>query len=416
MNASIWLRTSLLAGLVLPILGQDAEPSLKVGGFGTLGLVWNDTDQAEFARDTAQPDGVKRDIKGQVDSRLGVQVDGRLADNLRATLQVVSKYRYDGSYRPDVTWAFAGWNPRPEVEFRAGRLGIESFMNADSRDVGYSYLWVRPPVECFGIIPITRMNGVDLTGTFPMGTNATLRLKGFYGSVAQEQVPLEGYPDLDLAGDRILGVIAEAQSLSWRWRLAYARFKIRRGFSSPIGDVPAYLDTFANLLGDPRLRETASAADFKGATLQWYSLGCAYENGPFQVQAMLNHLDSDRLSIPPSWAGFASLGYRVGHLVPYVIWSRITSKRETPYVGDLPTVMLPDASELAWAVQQLADANVCDQSTVSAGLRWDFASSADFKIQVDRVRAKVPGSLWQHVQAGWDGRTTVVTATVDFTF
>ena len=229
-------------------------------------------------------------------------------------------------------------------------------------------------------------------------------------------MPLEGYPNLDLTGNRILGVIAEAQSLSWRWRLAYARFKIRRGFASPIGDVPAYLETFADLLGDPRLRVTASEADFKGATLQWYSLGCAYEDGPFQGQVMLNHLDSDRLSIPASWAGFASLGYRVGHLVPYVIWARITSKRETPYVGDLPIAMLPNASEVAWAVQQIADANVNAQTTVSAGLRWDFASSTAFKIQVDRVRASAPGSLWQHEASGWNGRTTVVTATVDFTF
>jgi hypothetical protein len=233
-----------------------------------LGVVWNDTDRAEFTRDGSQPHGATHTLDSRIDSRLGLQADGTLSSTLRGTLQVVSKYNYDGTFRPEFAWAFLGWTPVPEIQARAGRLGVESFMNADSRDVGYSFLWVRPPVECFGLIPITRMNGADLTGTLQLGGQASLRLKAFYGAIVSEQIPVNGYPNLDLSGDRIGGAIAEVQSGPWRARMAYARFQVRKGFPPPVSDLPGYLDTFATLLGEPGLNQTADGVALKDGTLQ----------------------------------------------------------------------------------------------------------------------------------------------------
>jgi hypothetical protein len=199
--------------------------------------------------------------------------------------------------------------------------------------------------------------------------------------------------------------------------MAYARFQVRKGFPPPVSNLPGYLDTYANLLGDPGLSQTADGVSLKDGILQWYSAGVTYEEGPVQGQVMLNHLGSDKISVPASWAGFASLGYRLRQVTPYGLWSRIASRQQgLPYLGALPFVPGPQAAQVVSAVAHLADANEDTQSTVAAGLRWDFHANLDCKFQVERIHAANPGSLWNNAQPGWDGRTTVVTAVIDFVF
>jgi hypothetical protein len=55
------------------------ESAFSFSGFGTAGLTHNNTDKAEFIRDIGQPRGVANDWSGDVDSRIGLQV------NVRAT-------------------------------------------------------------------------------------------------------------------------------------------------------------------------------------------------------------------------------------------------------------------------------------------------------------------------------------------
>jgi hypothetical protein len=132
---------------------------------------------------------------------------------------------------------------------------------------------------------------------------------------------------------------------------------------------------------------------------------------------VLNHLGSDKISVPASWAGFLSLGYRVRQVTPYGLWSRTAARRQgLPYLGALPSLPNPLAAQVVQAVAHLANANEDTQTTVAAGLRWDFRTNLDCKVQVERIRAASPGSLWNNTQPGWDGQTTVLSAVVDFVF
>jgi len=391
---------------------EQPESRFRFGGFGTLGLAWNSTDQAAFIRDVSQPRGATRTPDGRVDSRLGLQGDAQLTGTLQATLQVVSKYRYDATYTPDITWAFLGWSPQPEYRFRFGRLGVESFMNSDSRDVGYTYLLVRPPMEVFGVVPVTRLDGLDGTGTFAAGADSTLRFKAFFGQ-ASEKMPLAAAGTatvLDLAGDRVQGLIAELQTGSWRARLGYAGLQIRTGFPAAVTNLQNGLETFARLSGNPQLVQTADALDFTGGTLGSYTAGLAWDDNPVQGQAMLACFRSDRDMLPRGWAGYVSAGYRLGKVVPYGLWSRVASEsRPGLYLQGLPPAV-------AAQIRTLVDTFASSQSTAAAGFRWDFLAQADCKVQVERVQGSLPTRLWAQPQPGWDGRATVVSAVLDFVF
>jgi len=406
---------ALVFCLACHVQAQEAQ-SLKVSGFGTLGLAWNSAGDAEFLRNNSQPGGATRHPDGRIDTRLGLQLDERLSDTVQATLQVVSKYRYDRTFTPDVSWAFLGWNPHPEWRARLGRLGVELLMNADSQDVGYSYLWVRPPVEDFGLIPLTRIDGADLTAMLPLGPRATLRLKAYYGATSEKE-PLDGEGTLDFRGDRLGGLIAEVQTDAWRVRLAYARFTPRRDFTSPIADLEAGLEAYAAGLSDPGLAQAAGALSFSRGTLQWFMAGLCWEEGPFQSQAMLTRLDSDRLAMPSNWAGSLSLGYRLGRVVPYGLWARVCSKQAAlPDLSGLAGSGDPAAQALAQDFVLFVQSDTASQSTVAAGLRWDFRSRMDCKLQVDRVQGRNPDALWDRIQPGWNGRATVISAALDFVF
>jgi len=250
----------------------------------------------------------------------------------------------------------------------------------------------------------------------PWEPDATVRLKAYYGATSEKE-PLDGQGTLDFRGGRVGGLIAEVQTEAWRGRLAYARFTPRKDFTSPIADLEAGLQAYGSALGDPQLEQAAAALSFARGTLQWFMAGLSYEQGPVQAQAMLTYLDSDRLAMPSNWAGILSLGYRVGRVVPYGLWARVCSKQaRLPDLSALAASADPTAQALAQGLAGFVQSDALSRSTLAAGLRWDFRSRMDCKLQVDRVQGPNPDALWDQIQPAWNGRATIVSAVLDFVF
>ncbi|MGA2081174.1 MAG: hypothetical protein ABSH53_11260 [Holophaga sp.] len=104
MRSRFALSALLVLVLARPGLALDPDSRFKLSGYGTLGLAWNSTGQAAFLRDLSQPDGATRHPDGRVDSRLGVQGDATLTDTLRVTAQVISRYRFDRTFTPQLPY------------------------------------------------------------------------------------------------------------------------------------------------------------------------------------------------------------------------------------------------------------------------------------------------------------------------
>ena len=125
--------------------------SFALRGFGTVGVARSSSGHAEFVRDMSQPVGIKDgQWSGRIDSILGVQANWQATADIELVGQVVSRLHYDRSHNPEVMWAFAKWEPDPRFSLRAGRIGADFMILADSRLVGYSYLPVRPSPDFFG--------------------------------------------------------------------------------------------------------------------------------------------------------------------------------------------------------------------------------------------------------------------------
>ncbi|NTV73839.1 MAG: hypothetical protein HGA66_06490 [Holophaga sp.] len=410
-------------GLALALAAGAQEPArnLRFSAFGTLGVARSDTALVGYRRDVTGHKGIFDKPAWDLDTRLGVQASGRLGENLLATFQVVSRQRYDNTFRPDPTWATLSWTPTPGFQLRAGLLSFDNLPMGDLANVGYTYLWVRPPVEVFGPVPLSRMRGLDAERTFLLDSGAALEVKAFYGS-SVDTVTVDHIGEWDLRGGRLFGGAVKFTAGGFRARLGANFFRFPNDIPEPVPSLQGYLRSFADLLHDPGLAASADAFGTRGRNLRSAQLSLAWESGPWQAQGAVSHASSDNFLFQPAWSGFASLGYRVGKVVPYAMFARNVSKRAPlPYLGALPSLtgpLGPAARGLVDTLTTITRARGVDQGTLTAGLRWDIAPQADLKFQVDRVRShNATGLLYNPDPTrpdAWNGRETVVSVTLDF--
>ncbi|MEO8755572.1 MAG: hypothetical protein ABI624_23150 [Casimicrobiaceae bacterium] len=395
-------------GALLPFeaCAEDFDPrrDLSVSGFGTAGLTHNNTGGAEFLRDILQPRGVADGWSANVDSRFGLQLNARFTPEVEGVLQVVSAYNYAGNYDPEVTWAFVSYSPVPDFKVRGGRLGWDVYMLSDSRDVGYSYLWVRPPVDYYGPLQISHIDGADLVlKREAAGGLASVKL---YAGYADQKVPTPPAGFLDLAGSRVLGINLYYQKGDWLVQGGYTSVRIRNELSS-----------FAPLLaglratGSPAAATVADDLALAGKTITIVAAGAYYEHGPWQAQFMLNRQNSNSLAAPERDAGYLSLGYRIEEWTPFAVIAGTRSKASQYNTG------LPLPNPLDDAVATALAGAQSRQYTLSLGARYDFMHNADLKFQLDQVRVQDGAAfLFRNPQPGWNGRATVFSVALDFVF
>src|SRR5664279_4588835 len=213
------LRHSLLVLGLIVVLGNatsslaeetpapmPTDSSVTLRGFGTVGVAKSSSDQAEFMRDLSQPRGISNHWSGRIDTVLGGQANWQINSTVEMVGQVVSRYHYDGSRNPELMWAFAKWDPDARVSFRAGRIGADFMMLADSRLVGYSYLPVRPSVDFFGPLFFSHFDGADASLTLPLN-NDLVRGKLFAGATHEKAT---GAPGIwDTSGSPVGGFVLD---------------------------------------------------------------------------------------------------------------------------------------------------------------------------------------------------------------
>jgi hypothetical protein len=389
-----WVGLLLGLGLAFSATAMAPDTNFQVRGFGTVGVVRTNTDHVEFVRDLSQPRGATNAWTAKVDSVVGLQADWRLTPQWQVVLQGISRYRYDDSFKPEVSWAFVKYEPRPNLALRAGRLGTDFFMLADSRWVGYSYLTVRPPGDYFWYLPFYSIHGGDVALSVPYN-EAIIRAKAFYG-VSQGRIPLAD-EQWQIKGSPMLGAYLEYQCSTWQVRASYANVKFKH-------DLP--LAPVLQQEGLPLLPADAELLKSRNTRSHYYALGVVYDNGPLQAQLLLNHIRQGSQAFESSDAGYLLLGYRQDAWTPFIGVSRVISKkRDRPMSQPIAAlVVMPDARAI--------------QTTYFAGARWDLAKNTALKVQMDVIRGH-DSSIFPYRRDNrqqWGGKMNVYSMSLDFVF
>lgn len=174
----------------------------KISGYGTLAATVIDKSDLQFRTSLSQSKGANSSIDLGVDSRLGLQGVVNFGQGWSATAQVLStRRRVDATltsnkdFDIDIEWLFAQWSASPNLDLRLGRVVLPSFMISDSRNVGYSQPWLRAPIEMYGRMPLTSMDGIQAVWRIPVG-DAVFSVQPGYGkssvNVTSKDLIVEG--------------------------------------------------------------------------------------------------------------------------------------------------------------------------------------------------------------------------------
>jgi hypothetical protein len=396
---------SLLAASAAPAQDFDGE-RFTIRGFGTLGVTTHGTDGIEFRRHVGQAHGVAADdIDFGVDSIAGLQIDARLNSNVDVVLQGVSRMRADGDWSPRISQGFLRYSPDDSLVLRAGRIGYDIYLLAESRQVGYSYLPVRPSPEFYGQITNDDIDGLDVSYTRRAGRG--LFRARLFGGGGSGELAFADQTHTDTTGD-VYGATFDYIFRGWTGRVAFVQFNYDAGDAIPtlVGGLRA--------TGFPSAVAVADDIDKNVYRSEGVQIGMAYDDGPLLAQLMYGAVRSDSISGPEFHKSYALFGYRLQKWTPFVSYAG--SSDRTP-IRDAGLPNIPMLAPLNAAVIKIQQATRSTQRTTSLGVRYDLSSRVDFKLQFDRITVRDSSLIFDYrAVPGTPYDLTVVAATVDFVF
>ena len=397
-------RKAIVAAVVTGCAGgahAQAQPDniFSLSGFGTAGLVGTSRDGAEYVI-PGQIRGADKSWSSQVDSKLGLQIGAKLNTMFSATVQVLSKQDGQGSFSPQIEWAFLKMQATPGLAIRAGRMGAPLFAVSDFRDVGYANTWLRPPIDVYGQVPISHFDGVDATWQTSVA-GKTLTLQGLAGrsSSTVEQTRVEI--------DTLLGLNATLELIDGlNLRLGHVTGKLTVRATSLNQLVGVLRQTpFANV-GD-QLDPNDKRASFSG-------VGLSYDQGNWVALAEFTKRKTQSF-IPDTTGWYTTLGYRIGSVTPYVTLSRL--KTDSSNVNNtIPAAVVVGGLPLRAVVDGATAAQSTPQKTAALGVRWDAWRNVAVKAQWDSIKTTGAGQFYAAQPGFANRRVNVYSLAVDFVF
>ncbi|QTP60517.1 porin [Billgrantia antri] len=393
----------------LPLAAQANTPSLSLNGFGTLGVVHSDEDQADFVSSMLMPRGAGHtsDWSAEVDSRLGLQLTANLTPRLSSVVQIVTEQQYDGQFRPAIEWANINFDVTPELSLRVGRVILPVFMNSEYRKVGYATPWVRPPLEVYRTIPVSSIDGLDVSYRSRIAS-ATSTLRATYGQSDTT------FPYIDNTGNRATAEARAREGLTISNVVEQGNLSVFAAYSHyrlSIEDFNPLFDVF-RMFG-PEGDAIADRYNVDDKSFEVISLGARYDPGNWFVMGEWAQTSS-RTFLADNRGWYISGGYRLGAFTPYLTYAnqRIHSQTSTPGLSQ------PGSEALDAMLNSLLQGQP-QQKSISLGLRWDFSSSMAIKAQFDHMNHE-GGSRGYLVnsQPGFDpgGSVNLFSLALDFVF
>ncbi|GAB4088413.1 hypothetical protein GCM10028785_10820 [Hydrogenophaga soli] len=413
-NSLAWLLG--LSCAVASAQTDDAPPRVRLNGFATVGVVEGSSNfDGIFVRDVAQV-ADRAGLQTKPDSRLGLQANVNVNSELELVGQVVARPRSPGAKRTDaVEWAFVSYRPTNDINIRAGRTGVDLFLMSDHRNVGYAYLTARPPVDFYGVLSLTSLDGVDITKSWQTD-DALWKLKGFTGNTAYDINRNRGQVR------HMTGVVLSRETEGLTLRGTYARAKLNLTSFTDVEMARQGLESLSRIpipTVAARAAQLATELDFRNIPGVYSSLGLSYDRDNWVATAELMRV-SAASSVTSGSGAYVVLGRRLGNVTPYVGFSRSRlgkgiaadpqwGQALAPLTGLLGPSVVQQAALLGTAAADAINNARVDQHTQTLGVRWDFSPQGALKFQHDLVHVANKGNgMWRGQNTGGRARVTSV--------
>ncbi|CCQ10930.1 FIG01060050: hypothetical protein [Pseudoalteromonas luteoviolacea B = ATCC 29581] len=327
--------------IALVCASLSAHADVNISGFASIngGKVLSGTGvphygvEPTFLADYPIVSAYTEDFSFKPESLIGLQVSAVLGEGLSVTGQVVARGAND--YNAEFEWAYISYELNENWTVQAGKKRLPLFYYSDFYDVGYAYVWMRPPADNY-TWQIFNYEGINFLYNGSIGD---------WSMTANLYAGKEDDPNNKLLSDfffqsptreiweDILGGVATFSKDWLEVRVTHMQYTNKRF----VGGVASIWDGKDSRDG------------------KFYGLAANADFGDWFVLSEFNRLDLDgNLD-----TYMVSAGYRIGEFTPYVM------------ISDF---------------KQDGTGDVEKHNTKAIGLRWDFHSSAAFKVQFDKVQ------------------------------
>jgi opacity protein-like surface antigen len=263
----------------------ELTDNLSLSGFGSTSWAKSDNDNPLIINR-----GFTDENCYDCDTTFGVQLD-YYYNSFRASVQVVKPPQFEWS-DPQLEWAYVGYEFN-DFDVSVGRLRLPLFLASEYYYVGQAYMTARPPTEVYNsVLGITAFNGIKVSWTHDVSDEATLLLSPFFGIKDNNEVDFNSTTELEFETNRMFGANLQLSGEDYRWNLSF-------------------LDS--NFDQTVKIKNIGSLPTDDNQHIQLWSLGAEYEFG----QAVLS---SEGQISDFSSSMYASLGYRLSSITPYVVY------------------------------------------------------------------------------------------------
>ena len=291
------------------------------------------------------------------ESHIGIQFDATVSEKVDVILVLQAEGGSNSGYDIETEWAYANYNFNDDLALRIGKVKGSFYMVSDYRNVGYAYPWIRPPLEVYSTNPITSFSGLDLV--FQKTVNDVNYLLQFYTGSGHNKKgraipaavdnPPTGYTITD--------------------KDAFVSFKTHgmAGINASIGTDKVTFRVGALTTKVDAFGQTDLDGSFVGA-----GLTVDASNFVFYSEYIQRDTDANLIAaFPDQNAWYATVGYRIGSVLPYVTYADIDKGKD-----DSPFAIV--------------------QSSVALGLRVEVADAASLKFEAMQVDPEDSGGFGRY--------------------
>jgi hypothetical protein len=418
---SIWLTCSATLCTLASAVSATENKSVfdvDVRGFGS--IVATKTSNGNVGwRVQNQPINQARDYAGawalNAESIIGVQADINSHQDISGSVQVIATNRNHGNVEPAVELAFLRYQPSPDWQFRLGRIWTPSFMNSETRYIGYSNTVFRN--TNYTLYQITNLNGVDAQYSRSLG-KGNFKLASYVGKnnyqLPNNAVGKDDYFELP----SIIGSYAAWENESWLLRSSFTRINLARhgAANSSIleSTVPALKAAYAN--GSCTICNVEAdkwARVWTGVRYDVFTMAAKYNWN--NVNLSSEYIWRNTNSTMPKATGVdVEVSSNIGRFTPYLSYTMLRSKSNN-------AAIFPSALTQFSSLNASYEAGKIDRDIITVGTKIDIAKNLSLRgemmeIRFDSKKAGVGFAPTKDASKGLPPSYQVMSFAVDFLF
>jgi hypothetical protein len=286
---------------------------LNIHGFATVGGV-RSTNDLDFYQ------GIDNKMGYRTDTRVGLQMSYGISEATQFVIQLVAMGHHNFDLKGE--WAYLSHRWTDKLSTKIGRLRKPLYYYSESIDVGFSYPFIRPPLEIYRSKD-NSFEAIDLTYEFAWGS-AYHTLQAFTGD-GSEKLDSPAYVETPAYTGFVNFLTNLNLDDQWGFNLLsnWDYYTLRLGYLTFNAHAQVAADLGGGLIIFTDIDQRS----------EYYSTALHYDNAQWYLVGEIGRLNAKELGqIPDNESGYVIVGYHFENWMPYVIYGATNTK--TPASSD----------------------------------------------------------------------------------